>query len=77
MKSLIKYTFIVFTFVSQSFGLDEKNKANYDLATQFAPYKIKKLTYSTSLNLNGFKEQIIFGMNGSRQMGVLFILLTL
>ena len=50
MKSLIKYTFIVFTFVSQSFGLDEKNKANFDLATQFAPYKIKKLTYSTSLN---------------------------
>ena len=50
MKSLNKYTFLVFILISQSFGLNEKNKANYDLATQFAPYKIKKLTYSTSLN---------------------------
>jgi len=50
MKMLIKITFTLFVFISQSFAIDEKSKANYGLATRFAPYKIKKLTYSTSLN---------------------------
>ena len=50
MKFLIKYIFLIFIFISQSFGLDEKKKANYDLATRFAPYKFKNLTYSTSIN---------------------------
>ena len=77
MKSLIKYTFIVFTFVSQSFGLDEKNKANYDLATQFAPYKIKKLTYSTSLNPKWIQGTNNFWYEWKSSDGSAFILLIL
>ena len=50
MKALIKIIFTVFTVTSLSFAIDESNKANYDLATRFAPYKIKKMTYSTSIN---------------------------
>ena len=50
MKVLIKIIFTVFIITSLSFAIDENNKANYDLATRFAPYKIKKMTYSTALN---------------------------
>ena len=50
MKALNKMIFTLIIATSLSFAIDENNKANYDLATRFAPYKIKKMTYSTSLN---------------------------
>ena len=50
MKALNKIIFTLIIATSLSFAVNENNKANYDLATRFAPYKIKKMTYSTSLN---------------------------
>ena len=50
MKALNKIISTLIIATSLSFAIDENNKANYDLATRFAPYKIKKMTYSTSLN---------------------------
>ena len=48
MKSYSKIASLI--LLSISFLISGQKQANVQLATRFAPYKIKKMTYSTSLN---------------------------
>jgi len=50
-------------------------KANYQLAGRFAPYKIKKLMYSTSINPKWIEGTENFGTNGRHLKEKHFMLL--
>ena len=70
MKSFSKIASLI--LLSISFLISGQKQANVQLATRFAPYKIKKMTYSTSLNPKWIKGKDGFWYEWKTSNGTMY-----